>query len=92
MKRDEIIVLARRTLRECGVKKAYLFGSFAKRKRAYRDIDIAIDPPKGATLLDLAHIENVLEKRVGRKIDLGAIDSIHPLIRRHFEAEKVALI
>lgn len=92
MRREEIVFEIKRMLKASGIRKAYLFGSFARNEKRYNDIDIAIAPPKGASLLDLAHLENVLEDATGKKIDLGIIDSIHPLARKQFEAERVALI
>lgn len=92
MRREMILASITRILAKSGIKKAYLFGSFARNEKKYNDIDIAIAPPKGTSLLDLAHLENVLEKETGKKIDLGTIDSIHPLVRKYFEAERVALI
>jgi predicted nucleotidyltransferase len=92
MQRNDIIAAIKMTLQQSGVKEAYLFGSFARNEEKYNDIDIAIKPPKGTSLLDLAHMENVLEKKTGQKIDLGVESSIHPLIRKHFEAERVQLL
>ncbi len=92
MQRDKILGILRQTLKASRVKQAYIFGSFARKEKKYKDIDIAIAPPKGFSLLGLAHLENVLESKTGKKIDLGTIDSIHPLIKKYFEAERVALI
>ena len=92
MRREQIIRAIQTTLKKHGVKEAYLFGSFARGEKKYRDIDIAIRPPERTSLLDLAHMENVLEEQTHKKIDLGTIDSIHPLVRRHVNADRVALI
>ncbi len=92
MHRKEIISAIRAKLVANGIKHAYLFGSFARNEKRYSDIDIAIVPPKGISLLDLAHIENVLEETTGKRIDLGTVDSIHPLVRKYFEADRVALV
>lgn len=92
MQRAQIIETIRRTLIKHGVKKAFLFGSFARGEKKYHDIDIAITPPKRTSLLDLAHLENALESETNQKIDLGVIESINPLVRRHVDADKVALI
>jgi len=92
MNREETISVIKSILRAGGIKKAYLFGSFARNEKKCNDIDIAIKPPRGISLLDLAHLENVLEEKVGKKIDPGTIDSIHPLVRRYVDADKVALL
>lgn len=92
MRREEIISAIREKLVAFGIRKAYIFGSFARNEKKYNDIDIAIAPPKGISLLDLAHIENALEEATGKKIDIGTIDSIHPLVKKYFDADRMALI
>ncbi len=92
MERRTIISKLRRALAGYGIRRAYLFGSFARKERNYNDIDIAIEVPKGMSLLDLAHIENELEKSTRVKIDLGTIDSIHPLVKKSVEKERVVLV
>lgn len=58
----------------------------------YHDIDIAIKPPRDFSLLDLAHLENVLEDKTKKKIDLGTIDSIHPLVKKYAKKDFIALL
>jgi predicted nucleotidyltransferase len=57
MKRDIIIKTIKDTLLRQGIQKAYIFGSFARKERKYHDIDIAIEPPEGFSLLDLIHVD-----------------------------------
>ncbi len=92
MRKDQIISVIKEILRSSGIKEAYLFGSFARNERGYHDIDIAIKSPKGFSLLDLAHLENVLEDRTKKKIDVGTIDSIHPLVKKHVKKDLVVLL
>ena len=92
MNRDRLVRTIKEILQDAGVKKAYLFGSFARDEKKYHDIDIAIKPPKDFSLLDLAHLENVLEGRTKKKIDLGTIDSIHPLVKKYARRDFVALL
>lgn len=92
MNRNKIVETIKDVLKSSGVKKAYLFGSFARNEKKYHDIDIAIKPPKDFSLLDLAHLENVLEDRTKNKIDLGTIDSIHPLVKKHVKKDLIALL
>lgn len=91
MKRKEIIKALKGIIRKNRIKKAYLFGSFARGQAKYNDIDIAIDPPKGFTLLDLARVANNLEKAVGVQVDLVTTRSMHPKLRNIVEKEMIAL-
>jgi len=81
MNRENLVRTIKEILQSSGIKKAYLLGSFARNEKKYHDIDIAIKPPKDFSLLDLAHLENVLEDKTNKKFDLGTIDSIHPLVK-----------
>jgi len=92
MKRNEIILLIKRTLRASGVKKAYLYGSFARNEKKYHDIDIAIVPPAGKfSLMDLVGLELELSKRVKKKVDLVTLKSISPYIMPYVKKELVAI-
>jgi len=90
MNRKEIIRILKETMSQSKVPKAYLFGSFA-RKEKYNDIDIAIEPPKGFSLLDLSRLANIIEERIGVHVDIITTRSIHPKIRPFIEKEMVSL-
>jgi len=92
MNRERLISTIKEILQNSGIKKAYLFGSFARNEKKYHDIDIAIKTPNDFSLLDLAHLENILEDKTKKKIDLGTIDSIHPLVRRYVKKDLIALL
>ncbi|MCL5977065.1 MAG: nucleotidyltransferase domain-containing protein [Nitrospirae bacterium] len=92
MSREKIVEIIKEILKSSGVKKAYLFGSFARNEKKYHDIDIAIKPPKDFSLLDLAHLENVIEDKTKKKIDLGTIDSINPIVKKYVKKDLIALL
>ena len=92
MNRERLISTIKEILQNSGIKKAYLFGSFARNEKKYHDIDIAIKTPNNFSLLDLAHLENILEDKTKKKIDLGTIDSIHPLVRKYVKKDLIALL
>jgi predicted nucleotidyltransferase len=46
MNRENLVRTIKDILQSSGIKKAYLFGSFARNEKKYHDIDIAIKPPK----------------------------------------------
>ena len=68
MSKEYLVRTIKEILQNAGVKKAYLFGSFARNEKKYHDIDIAIKPPRAFSLLDLAHLENVLESKTKKKM------------------------
>ena len=92
MNRERLISTIKEILQNSGIKKAYLFGSFARNEKKYHDIDIAIKTPNDFSLLDLAHLENILEDKTKKKIDLGTIDRIHPLVRKYVKKDLIALL
>lgn len=92
MNREKIVEIIKEILKNSGVRKAYLFGSFARNEKNYHDIDIAIKPPKDFSLLDLAHLENVIEDKTKEKIDLGTIDSINPIVKKYVKKDLIALL
>ena len=92
MNRKSLISTIKEILQSSGIKKAYLFGSFARNEKKYHDIDIAIKTPNDFSLLDLAHLENILEDKTKKKIDLGTIDSIHPLVRKYVKKDLIVLL
>lgn len=69
-------------LKRNGVKKAAVFGSFARgEEKKNSDIDILVDAPDEMSLFGVIRLERELKEAVKRKVDLVTYDSIHPLIR-----------
>ncbi|MBI3376885.1 MAG: nucleotidyltransferase domain-containing protein [Nitrospirae bacterium] len=92
MKREQIIEIIKEVLSEHGIKKAYLFGSFARKGR-YNDIDIAIEPPKGKfSLLDLVGVEQELEDETGKDIDVVILRAIKPRLKHYIEKDLTAIL
>lgn len=80
-------------LKRNDVLKAGIFGSFARGdQKKSSDIDILIKFKEGKSLLDLARLELMLEKKIGRKVDLITYDSLHPLIKDRILKEEVRVI
>jgi len=93
MKRDAIIETIKKTLRGHGIQRAYLFGSFARKERTYRDIDVAIEPPDGKfSLLDLIGVEQELEDITGKKIDVVIYHSVKPRLRQYVDKDLTAIL
>lgn len=68
-------------LKKHNIKKASIFGSFAKgTNKKDSDLDILVDF-KG-TLLEFIALKNEIEKKLGKKVDLVTYKSLHPLLKK----------
>jgi len=95
MRRDEAISRLRAdadTIREMGATSLYLFGSTARdRAKAASDLDLFIDydTSRRFSLVDLVGIQQVLEHRMGVRIDIATRDSLHPRLKDEIERSAV---
>ncbi len=83
-----------KTLIEGGVKRAALFGSFARGDATEdSDIDLLIEfRGKKKSLFDLAALKIQLEENLGRNVDLITYNSLHPLLRDRILSEQVIIL
>jgi hypothetical protein len=82
MATKKIIIKMIPILKNQGVLKASLFGSFARGdETSNSDIDLLVKFARGKTLLDLIGLKLDLEKKLGKKIDILTYDSIHPFLK-----------
>ena len=87
-------------LRAHGVRHAILFGSYARGdqrtksdERLESDIDLVVDLPPGASLLDLSALGLALEDTLGRRFDLvTSLERLHPTIRENVRREGEVLL
>jgi predicted nucleotidyltransferase len=81
-------------LREFGVRHASLFGSFARGEQSpTSDIDLLVELPPGASLLDLSRLGLALEDALGRTVDLvTSFASLHPIIQERIRREAQVLL
>lgn len=77
-----------------GVKRAAIFGSFARGEAtAESDIDLLIEfKGKNKSLFDLVALKLQLEETLGRQVDLVTYNSLHPLLRDRILAEQVIIL
>jgi predicted nucleotidyltransferase len=81
------------TLEKYGVKRASLFGSVVRGDHTEdSDIDILVDMPETATLLDLANLKLDLEDILQRKVDVLTFDSLHPALKNRIMDEQQAVM
>jgi len=79
-------------LRNYGIKKAGIFGSYAKgEENKDSDIDILVEPKKGMGL-EFVEMAFELERAIGKKVDLVTYSSINKLIRKRVLSEEVRII
>lgn len=70
------------------VRKAWLFGSFARKDdKPGSDIDLAIEVQDPFSYFDLAEVQYQLEQLVGRKVDVGFMDAFRPHVRERIEPD-----
>lgn len=93
MKLEEIKVKIIPVLRRYDVKKAAIFGSYAKgEEKEDSDIDILVEFKGEKSLLDLAGLKIELEETLKRKTDVLTYNSLHPLLKdKILQEQKVIL-
>jgi predicted nucleotidyltransferase len=80
-------------MRQYGVKKASLFGSFVRQEiKRKSDIDVLVEIDPDISLLDFIELKQKLEEAVGRKVDLVEYDTLKPVFREHIFKEEVILL
>lgn len=94
---DAISTIKRRSLpilRRHDVKRAAIFGSFARGSaRAGSDVDFLIEyEGNDKSLFDLVDLKSELEDILGRKVDLVTYGSIYWRLREKILAEQVVIL
>jgi predicted nucleotidyltransferase len=80
-------------LKKHRVKKASLFGSLVRKEQTESsDIDLLVELPETASLLELASLKLDLEEILGKKVDVLTFDSLHPLLKDHILQEQEAVL
>lgn len=80
-------------LKKAGVKKAQLFGSHARNEaKTKSDIDILVQMKPSSTLFDLVDLEDQLEKKLGKKVDLLTFRSVNPRLKKYIEPDAIDIL
>lgn len=82
-------------LKSHGVKRASIFGSFARKEEtAKSDVDILIEfkNSEKKSLLDLVGLKIELERILKRKVDIVEYPAIKPLIKKRILKEQVSIL
>ena len=80
------------TARQYGIRKAYLFGSYAREKAGIKsDIDICIEKGKIRTLFELSGFCQDLEETLGNKVDVVTTTSLSDDFREQIEKDMILI-
>lgn len=90
---EKVLPIIVKTLEKHGIKKASIFGSYARGEQdKASDIDIIVEPTKGLGLFNFVGIKLELEEKLGRKVDLLTYKSIHPSLKKYIKRDEVKII
>ncbi|MEK6915292.1 MAG: nucleotidyltransferase domain-containing protein [Nanoarchaeota archaeon] len=82
-----------RIIKEKGIKKAGIFGSYARgEQKNNSDIDILVEPGKDMGLFEVIELEEELKRKLKKKVDLLTYSSIHKLLRNRILKEEVRIL
>ncbi len=80
-------------LKEAGVVRSSLFGSYVRGEETESsDIDMLIEFPKGKSLLDLVRLERKLGEVLGKKVDLVTYNSVSPLLKGYIFKDELQIL
>ena len=81
-----------KVLKKYNVKKAGIFGSYARgEQKKNSDVDIIIQAPKDMGI-EFVRLNYDLEDALNEKVDLITYNSIHPLIKERILNEEVRIL
>ncbi len=81
----------KRTLRDYGVTKAFVFGSYARHEqRLNSDFDLYIECKPGVSLFDVFDLQLELQRQSGVLVDL--VTKINPNFLEYIEPELIEVI
>ena len=88
---DKLIPKIRDILKKNKIKKAGIFGSYARgEEKKDSDVDILVE--FNGSLLKIVRLEREIEDKTRIKVDLLTYQSIHPLLRKRILNEEVRII
>ncbi len=80
-------------LKKYGVKRAALFGSFARgTAKKNSDIDILVEFDEIKGLFHFVSLKLSLEKKLHRKVDLVEYGAIHPYLKKNILSQQVSIL
>lgn len=90
---DEVATSIIPILQQYGVKKASLFGSYAKNEDTISsDIDALIELPENMSLFKFALLKDDLEIKLNKPVDLVTYNSLHPMLKNKILATQKPIL
>ena len=90
---DHIKQVALPVLKEAGVTKSALFGSYVRGdNHEDSDIDILVELPREKSLFDFIGLKLRLEEALKKKVDLVEYETVKPLLKQYILAEQVQIL
>ena len=90
---NKIVDKIKTILKKNHVKKAALFGSFARGEATKKsDIDLLIEFKGKKSLFDLVGLKMELEETIGREFDVITYKSLHPLLKDRILSEQIPIL
>jgi uncharacterized protein len=79
-------------LEKYGVKRASVFGSFARgEEKKGSDIDILVKMPEDASLFDMVGLKKSLEKKTAREIDIMTYRSVNKFVKKYIVKDAIKI-
>lgn len=84
---------ARPILKEAGVSRSALFGSYVRGENSEQsDIDILVELPSHKSLFDVIDLKLKLEDRLGKSVDIVEYDVIKPQLKKYILSEQIQIL
>ena len=88
----QIAKIAVPILKKNGIKKAGIFGSYAKGEATKKsDIDILVQPPKGMGF-GFAGLQIELSEKLHKKVDLVSYNGLSPYLKNNILEQEVRIL
>jgi len=80
-------------LRRYGAHRAGVFGSYARGQAGPEsDLDLLVELPPGASLLDLVGLEQDLSDELELKVEATTYRALHPLLRDRILEDEIRIL
>jgi predicted nucleotidyltransferase len=90
---DQIKEKALPILKEAGIKRSSLFGSYVRgEQRDDSDVDLLVEYPEHTSLFDVVALKNRLEETLGKSVDLVGFNSIKPRLKQYILPEQLPIL
>ncbi len=80
-------------LKKYGVARAGIFGSYARGEETKKsDVDLVVKIRGKKSLLDIVHLQLLLQDKLGKNVDLLEYEEIHPYLKKRILSEEVRIL